>query len=221
MQSIDKSIAKIVSTRYKRWVDKVDAAGRVHNKNYNYYYDDVAMNLFKCQSGVCAYTEMYISPQVLYGHMNWVKGKYKIPVVSAYKRTDHFGELDHFDPNDKINRYWNWNNLFMIHSTINTRKSNTVVIDYLKPDLPAYSPEEYFNYDEDTHRFVPNTDIEDENIIAEIWHMIDNVLFLNHGVVKTYREEYINVIKDKQELGKPFKIDRFFTSVKWVLGLIP
>jgi len=214
MQKIDKSTDKILSTGYKAWLENAEVK---HDAGNRYYYDDVAMNLYKCQSGVCAYTEMHICIPELYTDDNWTKGRYKIPNTTEYKRTDHFGELEHFDAEDKKLRYWNWDNLFMIHAKINSLKSNTKTVPYLKPDLEDYSPENYFNYDDETHHFTPNTDIEDQEITNEIQYMIDKVLFLNRGGVVNERKNYINIIKDKGERGIPYNIDRFFTSVKWSL----
>ena len=47
--------------------------------------------------------------------------------------------------------------------------------------------------------------------------MIDNVLFLNHGVVRNDRRDLINDIKQKQKNNTPYKIDRFFTALIWCL----
>ena len=215
MQKIDKTTGKILSTAYSAWLNNEEVS---HEGGNRYYYDDVAMNLFKCQSGVCAYTEMYICPSELYTDNNWTKGRYKISDAAKYSRVDHLGELEHYDAADKKVSYWNWDNLFMIHAKINSIKSNAVTVPYLKPDLAEYSPEKYFDYDDDTHRFIPNTDIEDSKMIAEIQNMIDHVLCLNHGVVRNERSNYISNLKFKKKHGEPITIDRFFTSVKWVLG---
>jgi hypothetical protein len=215
MRKIDKT--KIISTRYHTWLGKVNAKGAIHNKNYTYYYDDVVMNLYNCQEGVCAYTEMHICIPELYKSDNWINGKYKLP-ATGIKRNDHFGELDHYDPSDKTEHYWNWDNLFMIHAKVNSIKTNNPIVPYLKPDLPAYSAEKYFDYDVETHRFIPNTDIDDNNIVKEIQEMIDDVLCLNHGVVRNERRDFINNLLSKRERGEPLVIDRFFTSVTWVLA---
>ncbi len=217
MQKIDKTADKILSTKYKSWLDKLIEENTIHDGRYCYYYDDIVMNLFKCQSGVCTYTEMYICPTELYANGNWTKGRYKIPDNAEYKRIDHLGELEHLDAEDKKLHYWNWDNLFMIHAKINSIKSDAVLVPYLKPDLEDYFPEKYFDYDDETHRFIPNTDIEDPIITKEIQNMIDKVLYLNHGVVRNERRDYINVIRDKRERGEPYVIDRFFTSIKWTL----
>jgi len=212
MQKIVKS-KETLPSNYKTWLSEVQDG----NKDFRYYYDDIVMNLYKCQQGVCAYTEAYICPMPLYEANNWTTGKYIIPDEAEFSRVDHRGELDHFDPENKKIQYWNWDNLFMIDSKINNIKSNKQVFHYLKPDLNDYTPEKYFEYDDETHRFIPNTDFEDENIVSEIKYMIDEVLCLNHGVVRKDRENYINELKDKKQRGQEFIIDRFFTSVKWAV----
>lgn len=212
MQKIDKSQATLPAS-YKKWLAQ-DAEA---DKNFRHYYDDIVMNLYKCQSGVCAYTEAFICPAELYETDNWIKGKYIIPDEAEFTRVDHRGELDHFDPSEKNLHYWNWDNLFMIDAKINSIKSNKPAHPYLKPDLAAYSPEEYFEYDDQTHRFIPHTDINDHNIFSQIKYMIDEVLCLNHGVIRKDRENYINELKDKKLRGQAFVVDRFFTSVKWIV----
>ncbi len=215
MRKIDK-IKDSLPSKYKKWLAK-ENKGNGANKNFRDQYDDIVMNLYKCQKGVCAYTEAYICPSELYGENNWTTGKYIIPNETEFSRVDHRGELDHFDPENKKVQYWNWDNLFMIEAKINSIKSNKPVITYLKPDLNDYSPLKYFEYDDQTHRFVPNTDIDDTNMVSEIKYMIDEVLSLNHGVVRKDRENYINELKDKKQRGQAFIVDRFFTSVEWVL----
>lgn len=216
MRKIDKDFSKINSTKYKQWVENLEASNTIHPASRT-YYDDILMDLYKIQNGVCAYTERYICPEELYNNINWVDGKYILHKELEFSRTDHAGELEHFNPELKKNQYWLWDNLFMIDSTINSRKSDIKIIEYLKPDLEDYSPEKYFDYDEKTHRYVPNTDIENENTIKEIQYMIDEVLFLNHGVIKNDRRDFINDLKQKIKHGFEYKIDRFFTSVDWCL----
>lgn len=216
MQRIDKGADQIISAKYKSWLDKLEAQGKTHPLSRT-YYDDVAMNLYRCQKGVCAYTEMYICPPDLYAEGNWTEGRYRIPDNAKYSRIDHLGEMDHYDPDLKKDKYWLWENLFMIHAKINGIKSKKVVVQYLKPDLEDYSPEKYFDYDENTHLYVPNVEIEDEEKRAEIQNMIDHVLFLNHGAVRNERRDFINSLKQKKEHGSEYIIDRFFTAVKQCL----
>ncbi|HEY8896239.1 MAG TPA: hypothetical protein VIM79_15535 [Niastella sp.] len=219
MQRIDKKVDKIVSAKYKAWVEKLEAEAKEHPHSYRYYYDDVAMNLYKCQKGVCAYTEMFICVPELYVEKNWVNGRHKIQSDSAFKRNDHFGELEHFDPLLKKDKYWLWSNLFMIHSSVNSIKRDNPVVQYLKPDLDDYSPEKYFDYDEITHRFIPGVDIENEQIRNEIQIMIDQVLCLNHGVVQKERRDFVNLIKQRIQNNQPYVVDRFFTAVAFCLPL--
>jgi hypothetical protein len=216
MRKIDKNYDILLSVRYKTWVDALEASNTKHPLSRT-YYDDVAMELYKCQQGVCAYTERWICPSELFDSSLWVDGKYRIDDSAEYRRVDHAGEMDHFDPNLKNDKYWLWSNLFMIDATINSRKDNKAVQQYLKPDLDDYSPEKYFEYDEKTHRFIPNTDIENESTRNEIQYMIDNVLYLNHGVVRNDRKDFINDIKQKQKNNTRYKIDRFFTALRWCL----
>ena len=187
--------------------------GKEHPADYNYYKTDIVMDLYQCQNGVCAYTEMYICVPELFAPSNWVKGKHKIEKPEDVKKTDHFGELEHWDPSLKKTHYWLWSNLFMIHASINGLKSNKAIVDYLKPDMPDYDSAKYFDYDEKTHLFRPNTEIEDEKVRDEIQRMIDHILFLNHGVVRRQRIEYINGLKFKKQHGQLISVDRFFTAV--------
>lgn len=218
MRKINKTITGILSTKYKKWIEEqITKKEKAHNENYRYYYDDIVMALFKCQLGVCAYTEMYICIPELFNEQNWFKGKFKLHQSSEYKRLDHFGEMDHFDSTQKKLKYWDWENLFMVHAKINAIKSSKVIYPYLKPDLPDYDPEKYFDYDDETNRFVPNIDIKSQDIANEIQYMIDNVLNLNHGIVRNERRDYIGLIKSKKMKGEEYQVDRFFTSVKWTI----
>ena len=73
-----------------------------------------------------------------YVQENWVDGKYVTDDSAEYRRVDHAGEMDHYDPLLKEDQYWLWNNLFMIDATVNSRKDNKPVLNYLKPDLDDY-----------------------------------------------------------------------------------
>lgn len=215
MQKIDKNYNNILSTKYKKWVDNLEKNKKEHPLSKT-YYDVIVMELYRCQKGVCAYTERFICPPSLYKSDNWINGDYKITNEAEFKRTDHTGELEHFDPHLKKNQYWLWSNLFMIDSTINSRKSNKDIVYYLKPDSKDYSPEKYFDYDEETHRFIPNTDLSIEQI-TEIKYMIDNVFYLNHGVILNDRKNFINELRAKINNKSTYKFDRFFTATKMCL----
>ena len=215
MQKIDKNYDTILSTKYKKWVDNLEDKNKKHPDSRT-YYDDIVMELYRCQKGVCAYTERFICPSSLYKSDNWIDGDYKITDEAEFKRTDHAGELEHFDHHLKKDKYWLWDNLFMIDSTINSRKSNKDIVDYLKPDSEDYSPEKYFDYDEETHRFIPNTDLDIEQR-DEIKDMIDNVFYLNHGVILNDRRDFIKELRTKINNKSAYKFDRFFTATKMCL----
>ena len=218
MQKIDKNYDTVLSTKYKKWVDNLEEKGNIHPLSRT-YYDDVVMELYRCQKGVCAYTEKFICPSVLYDEANWTEGDYKTPDQEEFTRTDHAGELEHFDHHLKTNQYWLWDNLLMIDAKINGLKSDKDIVYYLKPDSEEYSPEKYFDYDENTHRFIPNTELDEAQRI-EIKMMIDHVFYLNHGVILNDRRDFINELRSKIEKKTPFKFDRFFTATKICLGEI-
>ena len=215
MQRIDKNYDAILSTKYKKWVDDLEKNNKKHPDSRT-YYDDIVMELYRCQKGVCAYTERFICPSSLYKSDNWIDGNYKTNDEAEFNRTDHAGQLEHFDHHLKENQYWLWSNLFMIDSTINSRKSNKDIVNYLKPDSEDYSPEKYFDYDEETHRFIPNTDLDIEKR-TEIKNMIDNVFYLNHGVILNDRRDFINELRTKITNKSSYKFDRFFTATKMCL----
>ena len=215
MQKIHKNYDTILSTKYKKWVDNLEDKNKKHPDSRT-YYDDIVMELYRCQKGVCAYTERFICPSSLYKSDNWIDGDYKITDEAEFKRTDHAGELEHFDHHLKKDKYWLWDNLFMIDSTINSRKSNKDIVDYLKPDSEDYSPEKYFDYDEETHRFIPNTDL-DIDQRKEIKDMIDNVFYLNHGVILNDRRDFIKELRTKITNKSDYKFDRFFTATEMCL----
>lgn len=215
MQKIDKNYDTILSTKYKKWVNNLENKDKKH-PNSRTYYDDIVMELYRCQKGVCAYTERFICPSSLYKSDNWIDGDYNIRDEVEFIRTDHAGELEHFDHHLKKNKYWLWDNLFMIDSTINSRKSDRDIVYYLKPDSEDYSPEKYFDYDEETHRFIPNTDLDVEQR-TKIKYMIDNVFYLNHGVILNDRKDFINELRAKINNKSTYKFDRFFTATKMCL----
>lgn len=101
----------------------------------------------------------------------------------------------------------------MIDARVNGLKSDTSVIAYLKPDSLDYTTEQWLDYDEQTHRFVPNTELDEEKA-KEVQYMIDHVFFLNHGVIRKDRQEYVGKIKMAKAFQQPYKIDQYFTAIK-------
>lgn len=203
MRKIDKT--EILSSRYKEWVDKLDRDNVNHPDESRTYYYDVVMNLLRCQKGVCAYTEMFLCNPDLLKEDKWKNGKYRL------KNPECFGELDHFDPKLKKEKYWKWENLFVIASKINKRKGAEEVDDILKPDSPGYDPIELLEYNEMFHVFIPHMGIEDKAIRARIQQMID-VLHLNYDVVSRERRRFLKEAFKAVETGESIEIDRFFTA---------
>jgi hypothetical protein len=218
MQKLDKNLGKINSTAYKNWIEDLENNNKIHPKSRT-YYDDVAFDLFRVQRGVCAYTERFVCPAELYCDTMWVNGKYNSAYSAEYNRQDHACELEHFDSKIKDDKYWLWSNLFMIDSKINGIKTNTEVHHFLKPDGHDYDPFTYFDYDFDTNRYIPKTDL-DSDLQEKIKFMIDKVLRLNHGVILNDRKDFLGrYINDNNKSA--FKIDRFYTAIEFYKKLTP
>lgn len=204
MRRIDKT--KILSSKYKEWLDKLNR-DKVKHPQSRIYYTDVVMNLLHCQKGVCAYTETPLCLPELFDESNWEEGKYKI------SEPEPSGELEHFDPKLKEDRRWEWDNLFVVDAVINRKKRNKEVDDILKPDSAQYSPDKYLEYDVDTHCFIPNTGIEDETLRQRIKRMI-SVLHLNYASVRNEREIYLTMVFKLREVSRPIRINCFFTACR-------
>lgn len=185
MRKIDKTT--ILSTEYKRWEEGFEYRQEDHPpyKADRAYYIDVVMNLLHCQEGRCAYTEMRLCAEADYKPEHWKNGRY------ASKRPDFFGELEHYDHNLKEHKGWLWSNFFMVHSDINRKVKKTYDVDpILKPDSDDYDPFELLAYDEQTHRFIANTDLPDSEQ-QRINQMI-MILGINYGSVIAHRREILS-----------------------------
>lgn len=202
MRQIDKT--EILSTRYKQWLDKHNRDNVPHPTQSRTYYYDVVMNLLYCQKGVCAYTEMIICNPGLLNEKQWKGGKYN-------GNKENLGSLEHFDSTLKQDKFWEWDNLFVIHSKINVIKSNRQVDYILKPDSPGYNPMKLLEYDFETHLFIPHTDIPDNKKRQRIKQMID-VLQLNHSAVIYERKTFLTRVSFSISNQRSFEIDRFFTA---------
>ena len=117
----------------------------------------------------------------------WENGRYK---YKKHEKPQCLGDLEHFDPKLKKNRYWEWENLFVILERINRRKGAKEVDHILKPDSPDYDPLELLEYNEKYHIFVPHTGIEDEAIRKRIQRMIE-VLHINYDFVCRERRRFL------------------------------
>ena len=202
MRKIDKSI--ILSKGYEEWLHKNRTLNKKH-KTCSKYKIDVITSLLYCQKGVCAYTEMLLSAPNLLAKENWEDGKYTNPKVNK----DTFGDLEHFDPRLKKEYHCEWDNLFVINHKVNILKNdkNIDIIKEFKPDNKNYNPAKIFDYDIDTHKFRPNSDIEDKEQIKRINELI-KLLSINQLTIQYDSETFLNDVK----YNKNKKIDRFFTA---------
>ena len=207
MKKIDKT--KILAAQYKKWVDRLNRDKIKHPDQSRTYYNDIMMNLLHCQKGVCAYTEMVVCNPELLKEKNWKNGKYN------FNNVERLGSLEHFDPRLKKDKYWEWDNLFVISLDINIKKGAKEVDDILKPDSSQYDPFKLLEYNARTHRFLPYRDIEDRDFRERIKGML-KVLQVNHNTVCYQRKTFFNRIAWYGKVGRQPEIDRFFTAYQMV-----
>lgn len=207
MRKIHKDKSKILSTAYKKWVDKLDNDNKKHPKRSDTFYIDVMMNLLHCQKGVCAYTEMFLCESKLVTVDKWEKGKYTI------ENPGRFGEIDHFNPSMKKDKCWEWDNLFVVLGRINKLKGKKKVDERFKPDSPGYDPKKFLEYHVKTHRFRPRPDIKDSTLTKSIENMI-KVLNINYGPICHERKSFLTKMFVYRKVNRPIKIDRFFTACR-------
>ncbi len=211
MKRIDKTT--IHSITYKRWEERFEYNAENHEEysSTNEHYWNVVMNLYHCQNGLCAYTEMdLIGDLELIKLENWNNGQYQLTQNKPF----HLGELEHFDSTLKTTKGWLWDNLFMISSTINRRKGTKLIDNILKPDNPNYNPFELLDYDINLHIFFANTNL-DEETIQRVNDMI-HVLGLNQ--VKGFRKTYINKRIEKIKKGEEADhVNEYITAYEMTL----
>jgi len=184
MRRIDKTIQR--ATLYEQKLREFDETGKDH-PNYTQspfrtaYYNDVFMSLLCCQGGVCAYTESLIcNVSNITTSVCWENGKYEARNLE--------GNIEHFDSDLKKTHGWQWDNLFVVCSAINSKVKGKKKVDYiLKPDVPGYDPFQLLTYDFDTHFFTPNPDLDDATA-KKVREMIDT-LGINFRTIVDRREE--------------------------------
>lgn len=185
MRKINKNCD--LSTVYKSWEKDLEDKNEPHpkyNSSEGEYYADIIMQLYRCQQGLCAYTERFLCKSSHFAVEQWKAGRYE----SAVPHTDRHGSLDHFDPNLKSGKRdligkkdWLWDNFFMIDFETNSTvvKGRKVVDPILKPDSPGYDPFDLLDYDPSEHVFFPRQDLQDESKKNRIDKML-SVLGINH-----------------------------------------
>ena len=176
MRKIDKTT--ILSTDYKKWEEALPESHPKYNSSKNEYYYDIIMNLFHCQKGLCAYTEMLLCEPEPLDETIWENEKYPYPTDESLFN----GQLDHYDSTKKIAQAWLWDNLFMVDSDTNRRKRKKNIEEILKPDRENYDPFKLLEYNSQLNIFLANTDLEN-GIQEKINHQLKNVLGINHPVV--------------------------------------
>lgn len=210
MRKIQKDLT--LATAYKKWLDGLAKPGKkypAYSSSNNKYYYDIIANLLWVQQGLCAYTEMYLINKNTVDPKNWMSG--------GFKKFEFLGQLDHFDPSLKENKGWEWNNFFVAHSDVNTkRKRDKTIHGIIKPDNENYDPFEFLEYDFKQHHFLPNRNkpLKDQQQILEDI----NTLGLNFQPIIDYRIDYLKPIIDEVQLGVTTtdnarkKLDKFYTA---------
>jgi hypothetical protein len=194
MRKIDKT--PIFSTIYKKWQDDLEAKNEPHpkyNSSIGEYYTDIAMNLFYCQNGLCAYTEVFLCPSDSFSIEKWSDGRYIPFTKKPYK-----GQLEHWDESLKSKnadttgrKDWLWSNFFMAESDANRDKGVKTVSDLLKPDSDTYDPFTLLEYDTLSHEYSANTNLSTTQI-KEIDDTIDT-LGINHPKVVRHRKAVLDL----------------------------
>lgn len=191
MRKINKTCDN--STDYKTWEEDLELHETLHpkyNSSKGKYYWDIVMQLFKCQKGLCAYTEQELCDEELFRDDLWEDGCYKNPPAED----NRFGQLEHFDESlkskkgDEFGRKdWLWKNLFMVHSDINRRKGTQQVDEILKPDTVDYAPFRLLEYDPEIHVFIPN-----QNLSSEISERVQQmIVILRINNVSAIRRKFL------------------------------
>ena len=122
MQKISKTCD--LSTVYKQWEENLEADNIPHpifkhTKTRQDYYEDVKMQLLRCQGGLCIYSEQRLCPLALLTDDKWQNGKYIYQDLDKQAK----GDVEHFDDTKKDNKAWLWDNLFMSDHTFNNNKA--------------------------------------------------------------------------------------------------
>ncbi|MFT5916844.1 MAG: hypothetical protein ACJAWV_001889 [Flammeovirgaceae bacterium] len=203
MRKIDKS--NRLATVYEKWESELESKKLNHpkyqeSKIRNAHYNDIVANLLFCQNGLCAYTEIRLCDEKLCAKELWKDGK----LTTDFEK---FGHLEHFDESLKSKnadtegrKDWLWDNLFFVHSDINTKVKGSKSVDtILKPDSAKYNPESLLQYDSEKSVFEPHVDLE-ESRKEQVRKMI-LTLGLNYGAVKITREKCLLERRKAVEFG--------------------
>ena len=190
MLKIDKTI--MYSKEYEKWLSELETDGKPHpdyDKAYRKYYNDVKLELLRCQGGLCAYTEMKLCGTESFLPDQWKNGRCR-----TKKKIEAFGELDHFDPTLKKEKGWLWANLFVVSGHINKTVKGDKSVDYiLKPDADGYALLDKMLFDVDSNMFAPNP-LKTPTEKKRIQKMIET-LGINYEPVRSIRDDFIKRLK--------------------------
>lgn len=222
MKKIDKNLS--LASSYKKWLDGLTKSSKkqpAYSSSGNKYYYDIIANLLWVQQGLCAYTEMFLATKNSVAPEKWNKG--------TFPKFEFLGQLDHFDPTLKKTKPWEWDNFFVVHTDVNTkRKRDKKLHGIIKPDKTGYDPFDFLEYDFKQHHFLPNRkkSLKDQKLILEDI----NTLGLNFQPIIDYRVEYLKPIIDEVQLGllsltqARRELNKFYTAFEMSilsLGLQP
>jgi len=189
MQKIEKTI--LHSKEYEEWLNDLEVQGKNHPdyNSYRRYYNDVKLELLRCQGGLCAYTEMKLCGIDVFSADKWENGRCK-----TQQKVEAFGQLDHFDPTLKKKKGWLWSNFFVVSDHINTSIKRDKLVDYiLKPDAEDYNPADKMVFNLDINMFIPNPQktLDEQERIKE---MIAT-LGINYEPVRSIRNDFIKRLR--------------------------
>lgn len=190
MRKIEKKI--LYSKEYEKWLKDLEDNDKPHpnyDKGTRKYYNDVKLELLRCQGGLCAYTEMKLCGTEVFSVNKWENGRYK-----AKEKIKSLGQLDHFNPKLKKEKGWLWANFFVVHSDVNISEKRDKSVDYiLKPDVDDYVFSDKMLFKADTNMFTPNPEktFEEQKRIQE---MIDT-LGINYEPVRSIRSDFIKRLR--------------------------
>lgn len=218
MRKINKLCS--LSTAYKQWEENLENSDTLHPKYTNTttrknHYLDIKMQLYHCQGGLCAYTEMRLCPKEYYDKGKWLNGKYNTELPKGIGR----GQLDHFDESLKSKKDesgkkdWLWDNFFMVDSDTNTVVKRALPVDpILKPDGEDYNPFVLLDYDTEMHVFIPNPDLNE----TDSQKVFDSINALGINQVSFLRRKSIlsniKIIFLEQKSFEDIEIDEYPTS---------
>lgn len=207
-----------LSTVYKAWIDAFEAVPIAHpeyNSSSHKFYWDIVMNLFHCQAGLCAYTEMLLCAPDLYSTDKWIDGKYDL----SNGKPQIMGQLEHFDRSLKKKKGWLWDNFFMANTDINTKvKLVNAAPRILRPDLVTYNEFNLLEYDLDKHIFLPNSSLSESDQAIVFEDIL--ILGINFGPISEHRRVYIRDKLTLIQLGvqkwEEISINQFPTALQMI-----